>query len=120
MTGTLLARAKAMRSTQTPAEARLWTRLRNKKLKGAKFKRQVPMGPFIADFVCFEAKLIIEADGGQHAVQEGYDAQRTSWLEAQGFIVMRFWNMDILGDTDAVIDAIAAMLHSRLQAVRSR
>lgn len=72
-----------------------------------KFRRQVPLGPYIADFVCFGSRLIIEADGGQHTDQVEYDARRTTYLEAQGFRVLRFWNMDILNDTDAVIDAIA-------------
>lgn len=109
-----LIHAKRLRREQTPAEARLWSRLRNKHLLDLKFRRQVPLGPYIADFVCFKARLIIEADGGQHADQLDHDARRTRYLEAQGFRVLRFWNMDILGDTDAVIEAIAIAARERI------
>ncbi|WP_304070104.1 endonuclease domain-containing protein [Maricaulis maris] len=103
--------ARRMRTAQTPAEARLWSRLRNRKLTGAKFRRQIPIGPYIVDFVCFEARLIIEADGGQHADLEPEDAERTAWLEAQGFTVLRFWNRHILKRTDAVMEVIGETLH---------
>jgi very-short-patch-repair endonuclease len=104
-------RARDLRRAQTPAEVRLWSRLRGRKLLGAKFRRQVPVGRYIADFLCKDARLIIEADGGQHADAVAYDAARTAWLEAAGYQVLRFWNMDILNDTDAVMETIAEAVH---------
>jgi len=104
-------RARSLRAKQTPAEARLWSRLRDRSLRQAKFRRQVPMGDYIVDFISFEARLIIEADGGQHGLQIEYDEARTSWLESQEFQVLRFWNMDILNETDAVMDVIGEAVH---------
>ena len=104
-------RARNLRREQTPAEARLWTRLRNRDLFGAKFRRQVPVGPYIADFLCKELSIIVEADGGQHADQMAYDTRRTAWLEAEGYQVLRFWNHDILTDTDAVMSVIGDAVH---------
>ena len=74
---------------------------------GAKFRRQVPVGCYIVDFLCKELGLVVEADGGQHTEQEAYDARRTARLEAQGYTVIRFWNVDIMLETDAVLEAIA-------------
>jgi very-short-patch-repair endonuclease len=104
-------RARRLRREQTPAEARLWARLRGRKLHGAKFRRQVPVGPFIADFLCKEMSLVIEADGGQHGDQEDNDARRTAWLEAEGFQVLRFWNHDVLTDIDTVMEVIGEAVH---------
>ena len=95
-----------MRTGQTDAEAKLWLHLRGKRFSGHKFKRQQPIGPYIADFVCFRQGLVIEADGGQHADASEYDHTRTSWLKSQGFRVLRFWNNDVLQDTEAVLDVI--------------
>jgi very-short-patch-repair endonuclease len=106
-----LAHAKAMRSKPTEAERRLWSILRSKRLSGFKFKRQQIIGPFIADFVNFERRLIIEADGSQHIENEA-DLRRTAWLEDQGFAVIRFWNDDVLARTETVADAIWAALHA--------
>ena len=104
-------RARRLREQQTPAEARLWSRLRNRALAGAKFRRQIPIGPYIADFLCKDLSIIVEADGGQHTDQEAYDAHRTAWLEAEGYQVLRFWNHAILTDTDAVMEAIGDAVH---------
>lgn len=105
----LLPLAKRMRRTPTEAEARLWSVLRAGRMGGVKFKRPQPIGDDIVDFVCFAEKLIIEADGSQH-VDNPVDERRTAWLEAQGFRVARFWNNDILADTDGVALAIHALL----------
>ena len=93
-----------MRSNPTEAEDRLWYHLRAHRFMGLKFKRQKPVGPFIADFVCLELKLIIEADGGQHGNEA--DAKRNAWFKGQGFTVLRFWNNEILGQTEAVLERI--------------
>ncbi len=79
-------------------------------MRGYKFRRQVVIDPYIADFVCLEAKLIVEADGGQHAEQANYDTRRTTRLEEMGYKVLRFWNHEILGETDAVLERIASAL----------
>lgn len=105
---TLLDRAKRLRSTSTEAETRLWYHLRAHRLNGLKFKRQKPFGPYIVDFVCMEHKLIVEVDGGQHAEAIGYDQKRDAWLEAQGFRVLRFWNNEVLGETEAVLERVLA------------
>jgi adenine-specific DNA-methyltransferase len=98
--------AKALRKNQTDAEALLWSKLRARQLNGAKFRRQHAIGPFIADFACLEHRLIVELDGGQHAEQAGYDQQRSAFLREQGFRVLRFWNHEVLTQTDAVQHAI--------------
>ena len=95
-----------MRNEPTEAEYKLWGFLRARQLNGVKFRRQAPIGRYIIDFVSYEAKLIIELDGGQHAAQQAYDDRRTRWLESQGFRVMRFWNDDVLVDTEVVVEAI--------------
>jgi very-short-patch-repair endonuclease len=102
---TLLDRARHMRTNPTEAERRLWSILRNKRLAEYKFKRQQVIGRHIVDFVNFERKLVIEADGSQHVGSET-DERRTAWLESQGFRVLRFFNDDILARTDQVADAI--------------
>ena len=102
--------ARALRANQTEAEARLWRMLRDCRLAGAKFRRQVPVGPYIADFVCLAVKLIVEIDGGQHTENAEADATRTAWLEARGFRVLRFWNNDTLANTDGVLEQISAAL----------
>ena len=99
-----------LRSEQTPAEYKLWNRLRRKDLAGYKFKRQVIIGQYIVDFSCFEKKLIIEVDGGHHSEQEEYDKVRTEFLEAEGYRVMRFWNNDVMNNMDSVLDDIEEAL----------
>jgi very-short-patch-repair endonuclease len=107
----LLARAKWMRANPTDAERRLWAILRNKRLSGYKFKRQVILDWYIADFVNFEHRLIIEADGSQHADNK-YDEKRDAYLKSQGFNFLRFWNSDALKETAAVAETIWCSLQS--------
>jgi very-short-patch-repair endonuclease len=98
-----------MRSGMTDAETKLWAILRAKRLEAWKFKRQVPIGPYIADFACFAARLIVEADGSQH-VDSVTDPRRTAWLEEQGFSVLRFWNAEILLRPDDIATQIHRVL----------
>ena len=107
----LLGRSRDLRHPLTPAEARVWARVRNNQL-GLKIRRQAVIGRFIADFYCAQARLVIEIDGASHTEpdQAAYDAQRTAWLEAQGYRVVRFWNTEVLKDEEAVIGRIAAAL----------
>jgi very-short-patch-repair endonuclease len=103
-------RSRALRRDPTDAERKLWSALRRKSLAGARFRRQHPIGDFFADFCCIEHKLVIEVDGGQHADTQTYDERRTSFLAAQGFRVLRFWNSDVLTNLDGVIEAISQNL----------
>jgi very-short-patch-repair endonuclease len=98
--------ARKLRKESTDAEQLLWRYLRRKQLHGLKFRRQEQIGRFIADFVCYENALIIEADGGQHAVEKEKDLERTAWLNSQGFTVLRFWNNEILSNTEGVLEVI--------------
>ena len=98
-------RARSLRGSMTEAEKRIWYRLRAHRLNGASFRRQVPIGAYVVDFVCFDARLIVELDGGQHA-QSQRDRVRDGWLLSQGFTVLRFWNNDALRNTDSVIEQI--------------
>ncbi|MBI4178589.1 endonuclease domain-containing protein [bacterium] len=100
------ARAIELRKTMTESEKKLWYHLRLRQRDGCKFRRQHPLGPYVVDFVCLDKRLIIEVDGGQHAEQEGYDRERTAWLESAGFRVMRFWNNEILREMEAVLEQI--------------
>jgi very-short-patch-repair endonuclease len=100
-----------MRKQPTEAERLLWAMLRGRRFSEFKFRRQVPVGPFIADFLCYEARLIVEADGGQHCESDS-DERRTAWLEAQGFGVLRFWNHEILRQRREVEDRLFAALNS--------
>ncbi len=93
----------------TDAERRLWSLLRGRRLSGYKFRRQRPVGPFILDFACVEHRLVIEADGGQHADNRA-DQRRTEWLERQGWRVLRFWNNDILSNPNGAADVILRAL----------
>jgi very-short-patch-repair endonuclease len=95
-------RAREFRRNDTDAEARLWEALRAHRLGGWKWKRQVPWGPYFLDFLCVDAGLVVEADGGQHADQVAYDRRRTAYLERSGLRVLRFWNSDILTNRDGV------------------
>ncbi|MFN3233713.1 MAG: endonuclease domain-containing protein [Alphaproteobacteria bacterium] len=103
-------RARNLRRNQTDAEKRLWCFLRNRQLAGFKFNRQVPVGPYVADFICRTEKLIIEIDGGQHAFQKQADAKRTKYLAAKGYRVIRFWNNDVLKNTEGVLETIRSEL----------
>ena len=99
-------KARQLRKTQTDAEHRLWQQLRSRSVAGCKFRRQHPVGPYICDFVCIDRQLVIEVDGGQHAVQIEKDEVRTTYLESKGFTVMRFWNHEVLTQTEAVLERI--------------
>lgn len=98
-----------LRQNMTDAERRLWTHLRAHRLTGAKFRRQQPIGRYIVDFVCFESRLIVEADGSQH-LESAADLERDAWLASQGYRILRFWNNDILNNTGAVLQSIAEMI----------
>jgi len=102
--------ARAMRHVPTDAEKKFWWMVRDRRLGGYKFKRQHPIGNYIADFVCLEAKLIVELDGGQHAEQQEYDAKRDAFFKFQGFRVMRLWNCNFLEHQDAVARKLLAEL----------
>ncbi|MGH8182113.1 MAG: endonuclease domain-containing protein [Rhodanobacteraceae bacterium] len=106
------ARTRKLRKRSTDVEQLLWRHLRNRNLGGFKFRRQVPPGSYIVDFVCMEQRLIIELDGGQHLDAEAQDRLRTLYLERGGFHVLRFWNDKILAERDAVMDAILRALTS--------
>ena len=101
-----LNRARQLRKSWTDAELRLWQSLRNRNVEQHKFRRQHPIGPYVVDLICLEQRLIIEVDGGQHADRIEQDMKRTAYLEAQGFRVLRFWDNDVLLQTDAVMQVI--------------
>jgi very-short-patch-repair endonuclease len=96
--------ARQLRRDQTDAERVLWFCLRDRRLNGLKFKRQVPIDKYIVDFCCAEARLIVELDGGQHAIRD--ETNRTAILEAMGYLVLRFWNNDVLQNTEGVLEEI--------------
>jgi very-short-patch-repair endonuclease len=102
--------AKRLRQDMTDAERAIWFAVRDRRLEGFKFKRQWTLGPFIVDFCCWERRLIVELDGGQHT-EEG-DRKRTEWLERKGYRVIRFWNNDVLTNLDGVLEAIVIALTS--------
>ncbi|MBS0457482.1 MAG: endonuclease domain-containing protein [Proteobacteria bacterium] len=89
----------------TDAERRLWRCLRMRQIDGGRFRRQHPVGPYILDFVCLERRLIVEVDGGQHQ-ESVHDAHRDAYLRTQGFAVLRFWNHEVLAQTEAVLQVI--------------
>src|SRR3990167_2498316 len=97
--------ARDLRKSSTDAERHLWYNLRANRM-GYKFKIQVPIGSFIVDFVCIEKRLIIELDGGQHQSNQAYDAHRTTELNKRGYQVLRFWNNDVLQQSEAVTEMI--------------
>ncbi|HEX3973009.1 MAG TPA: crossover junction endodeoxyribonuclease RuvC [Stellaceae bacterium] len=103
-------RARRLRSDATDAEKLLWSKLRNAQLEQAKFRRQEPILGFTADFVCHERRLIVELDGGQHAWQTEKDERRTRMLEQAGFRVVRFWNNDVLGNLEGVLEQLRESL----------
>ena len=109
------AHAKAMRRAMTEPEFRLWWRLRPLAGRGLRFRRQVPIGPYIVDFFCPSKKLVVELDGSQHGrrTNAAADASRTAWLEQHGYRVIRFWNGNVLSNVDDVCDAIVATASER-------
>jgi very-short-patch-repair endonuclease len=104
------ARARRLRRDASDAELKLWNKLRSRSICGFKFVRQEPLGPFTVDFVCREQRLVIEVDGGQHTTDQR-DASRDEWLAQRGYRVLRFWNNDVLRNTDGVLELIAATLN---------
>lgn len=102
--------ARRLRHTQTEAEKRLWDHLRNRQLSGHKFRRQHPIGPYTVDFCCLEKGLIVELDGGQHLEQKEKDNRRTHDLNKEGFRVLRFWDHDVLKDTEAILESLRLVL----------
>ena len=104
-------RARELRHNMTDAERALWRELRHAAL-GGRFRRQAPVGKYIVDFVCLEARLIVEVDGGQHAESSG-DEERDRWLASQGFRVLRFWNNHVLGNMRGVLEVIYGALQAR-------
>ena len=101
--------ARRLRVNQTDAETLLWNRIRNRQIDGHKFARQVPIGPYICDFVCREKQLVIEVDGGQHN-ESTADAIRDRRLSDEGYKVIRFWNNDVLGNIEGVLLTIQSEL----------
>ena len=108
-----LTKARQLRRNQTDAEKHLWQLLRNRQLSGYKFRRQHPIGPYIADFVCLESMVIVELDGGQHMDQQAYDERRSAYLSRHGFCVVRFWNNDVLKNLEGVIHSLTLTLSQR-------
>ncbi|MDF2764445.1 MAG: uncharacterized protein K0S81_1439 [Rhodospirillales bacterium] len=102
--------ARKLRAEMTDAERKLWSLVRRKQLEGCRFRRQVPLGPFVADFACLPARLIVEVDGGQHGLRTEHDARRTKWLEQFGWRVLRFWNADVLREPENVLEIIRLAL----------
>jgi 2-isopropylmalate synthase len=105
-------RARTMRAAPTDAELRLWRLLRDRRLNGIKFRRQVPVGPYIVDFLCVGAKLIVEADGFQHA-ESRRDTARDAYLASRGWNVLRFWNNKVFLNRDGVLETILAHAQGR-------
>jgi very-short-patch-repair endonuclease len=105
-----VARARQLRRDATDAERRLWSKLRLGQMDGFKFRRQAPIGRYIADFACYAPRPIVEIDGSQHAEDAAYDSKRTAWFESQGFAVIRFWNNGVLGHTDMVFESVRQTL----------
>jgi very-short-patch-repair endonuclease len=107
-----VSRARALREQSTDVERKLWSILRGRQLAGLKFRRQVPIDRYVADFACAEARLVVELDGGQHADREKEDAARTRAIEACGWKVVRFWNNDVIENLDGVADTILAEIRA--------
>ena|SRR5436305_1558172 len=100
--------ARRLRRSQTDAERVLWFKLRDRRLNGLKFRRQVSIDRYVVDFFCVEANLIIEVDGGQHATAD--ETQRTKMLEAMGYLVLRFWNNEVHENIDGVLETVLKVL----------
>jgi very-short-patch-repair endonuclease len=110
LAGMTTTRARQLRLSQTEVEKRLWYRIHSRQIETCKFRRQGVIGRYIADFVCFERQLVIEPDGGQHASTIESDSRRTAWLNSQGYIVLRFWNNDVVENIAGVLERIAEEL----------
>jgi len=114
--------AKTLRKRSTDVEMLLWRYLRVRQMEGLKFRRQQPIGRYIVDFVCFEKKIIIEVDGGQHAIETKKDTERGEWLRSQGFKVLKFWNNEVLTNTQGVLEEVRinCLSHPPLNPLPSR
>ena len=110
----IVARARKLRRNSTEVERKLWHRIRDKQIEEFRFRRQRPIGKYIVDFICLDAKLIVELDGGQHATSDEYDKSRTAFLESLGYRVVRFWDNEVIENMDGVL----RRLHENL--LRSR
>jgi very-short-patch-repair endonuclease len=106
-------RARELRRNPTDTERKLWHHIRDKQIENFRFRRQRPIGKYIVDFICLEANLVIELDGGQHAEQLQYDAARTKYLTAQGLHVLRYWNNDVVQNIEGVLEDIRVVLMQR-------
>ena len=106
-------RSRELRNNATEAERKLWSHLSARKLRGIRFNRQFPVGQFICDFVSREKRLVIEIDGGQHAMNTEYDDRRTRFLNAQGYVVLRFWNNEVIDNLNGVLTRIGEALDNR-------
>jgi len=122
MNAPLIKTAKTLRTKSTDVERFLWRRLQAKQLEGLKFRRQQPIGKYIVDFVCFEKKIIVEVDGGQHSAEIEKDKERDEWLHKQGFKVLRFWNNEVLINIQGVLEMIRSncLSHPPLNPLPSR
>jgi len=103
-------RARQLRRDMSKTEWRLWYRLRDRQLQGQKFRRQVPIGPYFADFACLEARLVVEVDGEHHGDQLAYDRRRDRWLGEMGYRVLRFWVAEIDDNIEGVVETISGAL----------
>ena len=117
MTGRSVRQARQLRKRMTPHEVKAWLALRGLRSLGYRFRRQVPLGPYIVDFACFNPRLVIEVDGGQHGQDENAvrDQARDRWLNEQGFAVHRVWNHEVTDNLDGVMDAISEYLRMKRQ-----
>lgn len=104
-------RARELRARATPFEQSFWMRVRAGRFGGFKFRRQQPIGPYVVDFICQQAKLIVELDGGQHVDRRGYDQNRDRWLASQGYRIFRIWNHEWSLHPDAVLEELWVLLH---------
>ncbi len=111
----MVLRARSLRRSATDAEKLLWSALRNRRCEGIRFRRQVVVGRYIADFCAPNPKLIIELDGSQHEKQESYDAARTRYLEDDGYSVLRFWNGEVLAHLSGVLEVVGDEIRKRIE-----
>jgi very-short-patch-repair endonuclease len=112
-------RARSLRRAMTDAERKLWWHLRGLQISGTHFRRQATIGPYFADFACHDCKLVIEVDGGGHAEENriAADGARTRFLSSPGYRVLRFWNNDVLKETDAVMSEIYQALNGQMRGI---
>jgi very-short-patch-repair endonuclease len=98
--------ARQLRKNSTDAESLIWNNLRNRSLEGVKFRRQQSFGPYIVDFIAVEKKLVVELDGGQHVTNKALDEDRDQYIETEGYRILRFWNNEVLENTEGVLERI--------------